>query len=175
MPCLNCHCPSCLALADPSRAVPSTGFALLPPELMTENRAPTNSEIAYSQDVIRFAEKTVPLIQATIDDLEKRKAELSGLINTHKAAISPLRTFPPELLAEIFMAFVTMECPRTPTERCSPFMLMGICSRWRGIVLNTPRLWTRISGAPSMIDSWIIQSRELPLSLELDLDSYDSD
>ncbi|KAF8882561.1 hypothetical protein BD779DRAFT_1626698 [Infundibulicybe gibba] len=109
-----------------------------------------------------------------IDDLEKRKTGLLELAGAHKVAISPLRTFPPELLAKIFMEFVLMERCRTPRRNYSPFMLTGICSRWRRIVLDTPRLWTRISGAVPMIYTWVVRSRELPLDLELDLDSPDA-
>ncbi|KAF8882567.1 hypothetical protein BD779DRAFT_1648061, partial [Infundibulicybe gibba] len=139
---------------------------------MTANRAPTNLEVAYSRDIIRFTEKNIPQIQTAIEDLEKRKAELLDLISTHKAAISPLRSFPPELLARIFTEFVAMaEWCGTSHQIFSPFLLMAICSRWRRIALDTPRLWTRILGAPPMIDSWITRSKELPLDLELDLAS----
>ncbi|KAF8882563.1 hypothetical protein BD779DRAFT_1787873 [Infundibulicybe gibba] len=173
MPCPNCHCPPCLALAGPPD--PSTGFALPPPEVMTKNRTPTNSEMAHSLDIIRFIEKTIPKMQVLIDDLEKRKAELLNVASAHKATISPLRTFPPELLARIFMEFVAMtEWRGSSYQSFSPFLLMGVCSQWRRIVLHTPQLWTRIAGAPPMIDSWITHSKELPFDLELDLVSSDS-
>ncbi|KAF8880434.1 hypothetical protein BD779DRAFT_1427668, partial [Infundibulicybe gibba] len=77
-------------------------------------------------------------IQAMIEDLEKQKSELLGLVNTHKAAISSLKSFPPELLAEIFTQFVNMA---TDYGLTPPLMLMGICSWWRKIVVDTPRLW----------------------------------
>ncbi|KAF8882573.1 hypothetical protein BD779DRAFT_1444682, partial [Infundibulicybe gibba] len=139
MPCPNCRCPSCLV----DSTIPSTEFPLPTSELMATNRAPTDPEVAYSRDVINSTEKVVSLIQATIDDLEKRKSGLLGLIGTHRAAISPLRSFPPELLAETFAEYITMmEIHwRPPTRICPPLMLMGICSRWRQIILDTPRLW----------------------------------
>ncbi|KAF8873307.1 hypothetical protein BD779DRAFT_1477079 [Infundibulicybe gibba] len=143
---------------------------------MTANRAPTNSEVAYSREVISSSERMILLIQTTVGDLEKRKAELLGLISTHKAAISPLRSFPPEILAEIFVQFVSMvQVGRWRFERSPPLMLMGICSRWRWIVLDTPRLWTKILTPHSMIDSWINRSKELPLHLELELSWFTSD
>ncbi|KAF8870738.1 hypothetical protein BD779DRAFT_1721230 [Infundibulicybe gibba] len=80
----------------------------------------------------------VSLIRTMADDLEKRKAELLDLISKHKAAILPLRSFPPELLAEIFVQFVDMVHGYRYSKDSSPLMLMGICSQWRRIVLDTP-------------------------------------
>ncbi|KAF8880432.1 hypothetical protein BD779DRAFT_1675946 [Infundibulicybe gibba] len=161
MPCSNCHCPSCLAfIGSPT---PSTEFLPPPTELMTTNRAPTSPEVAYSRSIIYSAENAISLIQKTV---QKRKSELLGLINAHKAVISPLRSFPPELLAEIFARFVgMMDYDLTPV----PLMLMGVCSQWRKIVLGIPRLWTKILTSHPMIDSWISRSKALPLYLDLDL------
>ncbi|KAF8882553.1 hypothetical protein BD779DRAFT_919167 [Infundibulicybe gibba] len=166
MPCPNCVCPSCRALIGSSISTPDK--LLLPSsDLITTYFPPTYSEVVHSQDIICSAEKTVPLIQAMIDDLEKRKAGVLSLARMHRAVVSPLRSFPPELLVNIFAAFIAMAaCYPTPRWRCSPFALMGICSRWRKIILDTPQLWTRIMGVPPMIDSWIIQSKGLPLNLE---------
>ncbi|KAF8882554.1 hypothetical protein BD779DRAFT_919171 [Infundibulicybe gibba] len=173
MPCPNCRCPSCLALVDPL-TLSTSEFSPPPAELMTTNRAPAFSEVAYARGVIRFVDKTVSVVQGMIDGLEKRKAELLDFASTHKVTISPLRTFPPELLAKIFLDFVTVERPHTPRPSRSPFMLMGICSRWRRIVLDTPRLWTQILGASPMVNSRITRSKELPLYLELNFNSSNS-
>ncbi|KAF8870727.1 hypothetical protein BD779DRAFT_1416568, partial [Infundibulicybe gibba] len=96
---------------------------------------------------IRSSESMVSLIQVMIEDLEEREAKLLDLISKHKAAISPLRSFPPELLAEIFEQYVCVCIPMVhvhPLLRRSespPLKLMGICSQWRRVVLDTPRLW----------------------------------
>ncbi|KAF8877812.1 hypothetical protein BD779DRAFT_1628833 [Infundibulicybe gibba] len=169
MSCPNCRCSSCLALVNST--IPSTEFSLPPPELMTANRAPTNSEVAYSRDIIASSENMVSVIQAAVDALEKRKAELLGLVRAHQAAISPLRSFPSEILAEIFTQFVTTAQIHWCTGSLPPvLMLMQVCSRWRRIILDTPRLWTKIrTGHPaSMIDSWIIRSKGSPLYVEWD-------
>ncbi|KAF8882552.1 hypothetical protein BD779DRAFT_1378774, partial [Infundibulicybe gibba] len=102
----------------------------------------THSEVVHSRAVIRSAEEAVPRIQAIIDDLEKRKAELLSLTRTHRAVVLPLRSFPPEILVNIFAAFISMADEYRSI--CSPFALMRICSRWRRVVLDTPRLWTKI-------------------------------
>ncbi|KAF8880436.1 hypothetical protein BD779DRAFT_1473887 [Infundibulicybe gibba] len=135
--------------------------------------APTGPQVARSRHITDYAEKVIPPTQATVGDLEIWKAESSGLTGTHEAAISPLRSFPPELLAEIFAQFIDMmmNYGLTPV----PLMLMGICSQWRRIVLDTPRLWTKILTLHPMIDSWISRSKALPLYLDLDLPRPASD
>ncbi|KAF8882571.1 hypothetical protein BD779DRAFT_1542605, partial [Infundibulicybe gibba] len=156
MPCPDCRCPSCLTLVGST--IPSTKFKPPPSEFMTSNRAATNLEVAYSRDVISASETAISLIRTATDDLERRRAELLGLISGHKV-----------LLAEIFTQFVTMMKSDYRQDLTPPLMLMGICSRWRRIVLNTPRLWTKILQAHPMIDSWISRSGVLPLHVELDL------
>ncbi|KAF8877795.1 hypothetical protein BD779DRAFT_1677142 [Infundibulicybe gibba] len=150
MPCPNCRCPSCLALVGST--IPSTKFSLPPSELTTANRAPTNSEVAYSWDIIRSSENMVALIQAMVGDLEKRKTELLDLVSKHKATISPLRSFPRSCWSRYL---------NNPLQ----------WSIWRKIILDTPRLWTKVLTAHPKINSWITRSRELPLHLELDLSS----
>ncbi|KAF8877818.1 hypothetical protein BD779DRAFT_1421251, partial [Infundibulicybe gibba] len=106
------------------------------------NRAPTNSEVAYSRDFIKSAENMISLIRTTTDDLKKWKVKLLGLVSTHRAAISPLRSFPSEILAEIFTQFVnTTQIHWHAASSPPPLTLMQICSRWRRIALDTPRLW----------------------------------
>ncbi|KAF8877797.1 hypothetical protein BD779DRAFT_1409204, partial [Infundibulicybe gibba] len=108
------------------------------------NRAPTDSEVARSRDVVNSAEKRVLQIQAEADNLAREELELSNLIKTHKAAISPLKRFPPELLAKIFVECTNLaldDWDYLHARTCPPLMLIGVCSRWREIASNTPQLW----------------------------------
>ncbi|KAF8882576.1 hypothetical protein BD779DRAFT_1542653 [Infundibulicybe gibba] len=166
MPCPNCSCHSCRALIG-SPISSADKFPPPPSELTTTNLPPTDPEVVHSRNAIRSAERAVPLIQAMIDDLKRRKAKLLRLVRMRKAVISPLRSFPPELLANIFAAFVTI----APQSSSPLLVLMGVCSRWRRIVLDTPQLWTKITRTSLVIDSWIVRSKELPLHLDLDLDA----
>ncbi|KAF8882550.1 hypothetical protein BD779DRAFT_1472872 [Infundibulicybe gibba] len=95
MPCPNCKCPSCIngsPVSSPDKLPPPSS------NLTTKYFPPTDSEVVHSRDVIRSAEKAVPLIEAMIEDLEKQRAALLGLTKMHRAVILPLRSFPPEIL-----------------------------------------------------------------------------
>ncbi|KAF8869874.1 hypothetical protein BD779DRAFT_1681628 [Infundibulicybe gibba] len=168
MPCQNCSCLSCLALAG--SPIPPTEFSLLPSELMMTNRAPTDSEAEESKDMIDFAKKRMLLLQEAMADLAE---QTTHMIEMHKAVMSPLRNFPSELLVAIFAEYTDTTRDPWPrfTSPTSPLNLTWICSRWRRIVLDTPQFWTRISNSTPMVDLWLTRSRESLLDLNLDLSS----
>ncbi|KAF8882558.1 hypothetical protein BD779DRAFT_1472878 [Infundibulicybe gibba] len=119
------NCPSCLSPAG--SPIPPTELPPPPPGLVMTNRTPTGPEAAHSRDTIRSAEKKISQIQAMVDDLEKQRAELLGLIAMHRAVISPIKRCPPELLAEIFAKCVdgAENSEYLPTKECPPLMSWG--------------------------------------------------
>ncbi|KAF8883536.1 hypothetical protein BD779DRAFT_826122 [Infundibulicybe gibba] len=169
MPCRNCSCPSCLSLAG--SPIPPTELPLPPSELMTTNRAPTDSEVAHSRNVIDSAKRKISLIQTAMNDLAEQTKDISHLIEIHRTSTSPLKTFPSELLVAIFTEYVNIVTDPwiIPAPPEPPLNLMWICSRWREIVLDTPQLWTKISSRTPMASLWVDRSKELPLDLKLDL------
>lgn len=62
-----------------------------------------------------------------------------------KQVLSPIRTFPVELIIEEF----THLCDQTslPSTGAQTLRLAQVCRKWRCIALSTPSLWTAISGA----------------------------
>ncbi|KAF8874030.1 hypothetical protein BD779DRAFT_1678924 [Infundibulicybe gibba] len=139
------------------------------------NRAPTDSEVAHSRDIIDSAKKKLSPIQAAMDDLAEQAKDILRLIEAHKTSTSSLKTFPPEILVAIFIEYmnIVVDPWTTSTSPESPLVLMWICSRWRGIILDTPQSWTKISSSTPMVNFWLNQSKELPLDLELNLSSGD--
>ncbi|KAF8883547.1 hypothetical protein BD779DRAFT_1412160, partial [Infundibulicybe gibba] len=105
------------------------------------NRAATDFEVAQSRSIINSAEKRVSVLQTAMADLAERIANIHRVIEIHRAAISPLKAFPPELLVAIFVECIgMMKNPRLALPK-PPLMFMKICSRWRAIVLDTPQFW----------------------------------
>ena len=109
---------------------------------------------------------------ATEGDVMKRATGTAGPSST-----SPINRFAREILAEIFW-----NCLPEVTDRMSssnaPLLLCRVCSLWRSIVLDTPKLWTTVTivihnlkrdpqVGRQVINSWLERSRHLPLALYL--------
>ena len=88
----------------------------------------------------------------------------------------PLSNLPPEVLGRIFL--YSLEEPGKQRKLPHPRTLCSVCSRWRGIALSTPRLWTTVVVAilysisqeraeekVAYLHTWIGRSGALPLLL----------
>lgn len=78
------------------------------------------------------------------------QAGLQSIAAKRQGALHPLRRLPNELLLTIFRACVDAETneirrrlPHTPLPH-TPVNLAGVCTRWRRVILQTPRLWSYI-------------------------------
>ncbi|KAF7305227.1 hypothetical protein MKEN_01237900 [Mycena kentingensis (nom. inval.)] len=68
-----------------------------------------------------------------------------------RSIVSPMRRFPTELLAEVFVHTLPSTAPEAEatshdhfTFKISPWGLVHICSRWRNVAVSTPSLWRRV-------------------------------
>lgn len=88
-------------------------------------------------------------------------------IERNAALISPWRLLPTELLSLIFEYMRdTTEIPRTPIGH----VVSQVCSRWREIVLLTPKCWCDIhisdaGVAIPLLEVWLERSKTLPLRI----------
>ncbi|KAJ7901094.1 hypothetical protein B0H14DRAFT_2330592 [Mycena olivaceomarginata] len=93
----------------------------------------------------------------------------------------PVLTLPPEIVIEIFVAFLPAypDCPLTFGLH-SPLLLCQICRHWRAIAIVTPELWRAIqirmspeSGKAAaqleLLKTWLSRSGSCPLSMDLSL------
>ena len=143
--------------------------------------SPIEASIISLQDVIISTQKHFPkLVQYTA-------LEMSVL--RHKAVLSHLRAFPPELLAEIFTFAVLPrpfheELTSVPIEDPPYFIshaVAQVCSYWREVALSTPQLWTDIpiideactvneySDFIFLVDAFLERSKSLPINVYISL------
>ncbi|KAJ7616130.1 hypothetical protein FB45DRAFT_935332 [Roridomyces roridus] len=65
-----------------------------------------------------------------------------------RGAISPIRRFPPEILAAVFLSSLaearSASLYRSDDSRQPPNIFGQVCSRWRAVALATPQLWCAI-------------------------------
>ncbi|KAF8889127.1 hypothetical protein BD779DRAFT_1522106 [Infundibulicybe gibba] len=143
MPCPDCTRSS--RLAGPP-ALPKSIISTPPLNLDTTNRNPTSSEVTYLKDIIERAQEAFLIadegskqIKSVLDGWLEQRAQLLRIIEGHKTILSPLRRLPPEVLGEIFIAYLGVG------GMFAPILLSHLCSRWRIIVLDTPRLWSKLN------------------------------
>ncbi|KAJ7124661.1 hypothetical protein C8R43DRAFT_1240962 [Mycena crocata] len=128
----------------------------LPIYLRCTNEPPTTVQSDYARQLISKRQKDsldlsqqYYLAQLTLSDIAARQHATQRDIACLKAILSPIRRVPNEILVEIFqilaatsrfLAFhYSIEDPRS-----SPLLLTHVCSLWRRIAVNTPRLWNRL-------------------------------
>ncbi|EGN99554.1 hypothetical protein SERLA73DRAFT_52488, partial [Serpula lacrymans var. lacrymans S7.3] len=80
-------------------------------------------------------------IQTLIARFDERRSHLQNNIFVRKAKIHPLRTYPVELLQEIFKHCLPEDRSIRPNARTAPLLLGQVCRRWRAISYATSELW----------------------------------
>ncbi|KAF8876672.1 hypothetical protein BD779DRAFT_1559946 [Infundibulicybe gibba] len=152
----HCGCTSCHSLSATS-LISYTDLPPPPSSLISSNRAPSDSEITHSRTAIYYLENHLKNTIATDKEPRDMEAQIvtAGLVrNAHKVILSPLRRFPPELLAEIFTAVVS----------------------GGKVALDSLHLWTKVGidliFKPEPLLSWLKQymvwSKHAPLHLTVE-------
>ncbi|THU78318.1 hypothetical protein K435DRAFT_572604, partial [Dendrothele bispora CBS 962.96] len=112
--------------------------------------------------------------------LHTRKEKLSSYIHKHRQLLSPIRRFPPEMIAELFTYCLPSTHPPTRDPSEAPLLLTLVCKQWREIALRTPYLWSAlhiyvsdtcdegfVERRKNKIKQWLERSGNLPISLSL--------
>ncbi|GJE90034.1 hypothetical protein PsYK624_061550 [Phanerochaete sordida] len=97
-------------------------------------------------------------------------------VKSRRNALVPIGRLPPELLAEVFYELVCLydDHPRSPKQHQSPFYWLyvtSVCSAWRRVALNAPRVWSHIhfhpkAGDQERITAFFARSRSAPLMIK---------
>ncbi|CAA7260465.1 unnamed protein product [Cyclocybe aegerita] len=135
------------------------------PWLLTSNEPPSPDERSLILETLR---KTQNKIHALFQRIEERNTPdhpfsridrdtwtqlevLEDFLRRHRAILSPLRSFPSELLAEIFI----LSIPVRPVDidifyddryyySRKAYGFAQTCRYWRNIAQSTPQIWTKI-------------------------------
>ena len=120
-------------------------------------------------DAERELAQIIQITRQKIDTLNAEKTELQQEIALTLAYVSPIRRLPNELLRAIFL--INFE----DDARCA-WTFSSVCTLWRRISLQTPRLWSRIrvdttqNSSADIIRLWLERSGlTCPLDIEISL------
>ncbi|KAJ7681976.1 hypothetical protein DFH06DRAFT_284956 [Mycena polygramma] len=157
--------------------------------LSSTNCAPSQFEAEQIIQLIHQGEETISQLDDEISRTSDTLAKLQQRRETHREEIrslrglvSPIRRFPPEILAEIFVLCMRDSIllrSSTSFDPCQPPLLFGrVSSIWRTISLTTPRLWNNLRLSPktpvtrgvvSFAELFVQRSRPIPLRLDMDI------
>lgn len=125
--------------------------------------APSSSPIMAS--AVDSTEKSIDSVKSKILDAESRlsqliiaaKEELTALHDEKRTLeeersrvlgeIAAIRRIPAEILREVFLVIFEED-----GKGQAGWLFASVCKRWRGLALETPRLWTRIRLVTSLDD-----------------------
>ena len=155
----------------------------------SENQAHRIQQIVLQREKeLAHIDRDIIRVRALLQQLLHDRNDIRESLEAHKAMIIPplipvLQRVPPEIWAQIFEASVddagTLGYPEINIHK-PPLLLGRVCSSWRTISLNTPKLWSsiyiprriRITAIP-LIESWLQQSGVMPLFIEINSLSSD--
>ncbi|KAF8173980.1 hypothetical protein K438DRAFT_1940008 [Mycena galopus ATCC 62051] len=140
-------------------------------------------------------EKTLVVVRAqeVLRRLEERRAALIKCIQVYRAAFSPHRILPFDVLREIF-ACCTYPSGRRQPPRCVPAdlncVMLGnldvrqaiscVCSSWRFVAIHSPELWTNVRAVFGqaatgpllrLLPHWFSRAQDSLLTLDFDLNT----
>ncbi|KAJ7757709.1 hypothetical protein DFH07DRAFT_919534 [Mycena maculata] len=159
-------CPRC-GFPESAPAISAALPTSLCPELRRSNTAPSDSqyrefrrEMETAASALSEIDVKMRYLQRVLNDLADRRQALLDFIADHRRVVTPLRTFPNEILSEIFVQCAERDpsCkwdPRTNPE----WILVQVCRRWRTVALSTPRIWGRIFISDEISKRWLESRR----------------
>lgn len=137
------------------------------------------------QSLISKAEANVFRINSQIRDLTCERERALGNIAKLRAKIAPIRKVPAELLVETFslVAYGGELISPPSSYRKDVLRMSQVCTFWRQLVHNTPRLWTAfcdIRGGRkkkfseqylALMQTWITRSAPFPIPIHISCDA----
>ncbi|KAJ7198343.1 hypothetical protein GGX14DRAFT_319316, partial [Mycena pura] len=117
------------------------------PELLLTNSVPSDvqlneihSFIGSTKAHFSILDDQIAQVQHTLRRLKSQHAELADLVESHRGVVSAIRRLPRDILGEIFSHYLGARGSRLHSPKALSH-LIGVCARWRAIVLASPLLW----------------------------------
>ncbi|KAF9000243.1 hypothetical protein BDQ17DRAFT_1214857, partial [Cyathus striatus] len=111
------------------------------------NFVPDSQNYSKIQDLVSSSELSIRSLEAEVSNfklvlplLESRLSNIRKFKEFQHTLLAPIRRLPNEVLAEVF-AYACSELINICFDRDTIWSLQQVCTRWRMIVRNIPRLW----------------------------------
>ncbi|KAF8059236.1 hypothetical protein FPV67DRAFT_1518873 [Lyophyllum atratum] len=106
----------------------------------------SDREYKQARTLISDTEKVVISLDQEIPRLIAKREEVAERLSRFRFATAPYKRLPVEVLSDIFVWTLDGQPVVFPPVDCSdaPWVLRQICSSWRHVALNEPRLWNDV-------------------------------
>ncbi len=119
--------------------------------LLSTNDPPSDIETKAMEDFLQSRlmelssyDEEIASVTVLLNRLTNERLHLKQYITAHQSILSPIRAFPSEILAEIFMQTLDDHYDVFDMER-GPWALGRVCRRWKDVSHSCPALWTSLS------------------------------
>ncbi|KAF7297284.1 F-box domain-containing protein [Mycena indigotica] len=154
-------------------------------QVVHTNFAPSDAEIIEIRDFLKTPYERLPALDARVqtllnqlEDAVKERDQVKELIVDHEALLSPIRRVPIDVLRLIFIHTLPDTRNTALSDNEGPLLLSRVCKEWREITHTTPQLWSSlhivvpttepyISNLKRMLDTWLVRSGAMPLSVKI--------
>ena len=103
---------------------------------------------------------------STIDEEIFSARHLTYSLLSHRNAVAPISTLPPELLARIFRFHVLGVPPWSGVHKLGWIAVAHVCRQWRQVALGDSSLWATITGffsSAEWMSELLVRARNMPL------------
>ncbi|KAJ7152761.1 hypothetical protein C8R43DRAFT_1003653 [Mycena crocata] len=142
---------------------------------------PAQSEIETIQIDLSSLSNELARLDALIEDLSIQQERVKEEIVLRQAIISPVRRLPDDVVQGIFLACLPSHRNAVMSAQEAPLLLCRVCSMWRALALETPRLWASLHlhlrfilhdyrndhGKLDALSQWLERSGACPLAVSI--------
>ncbi|PBL04189.1 hypothetical protein ARMGADRAFT_1022662 [Armillaria gallica] len=163
-------------------------------KLLASNAAPSEAQYMYFQSVVERGQEDMQKLsqrliraRAIVDYLDGQLELAITNVEDAQTIMHPMWRVNDDVLGMIFQYCAETESSRNSINvREMPWTLSHVCGRWRSLVMNTGRLWTRVRldlghdeafmgsvGASYLISSQLL--RAAPFKVDMMIEGYPGD
>ncbi|KAJ7143129.1 hypothetical protein C8R43DRAFT_954264 [Mycena crocata] len=195
-------CYSCEHPLLPSGALPTPSQTLELRNFLRSLGAPLDpsyyhSQIAAAGATLSKYDTEIEQLQQTLQGMLSERSKLQDYVDGCRAALSPVRRLPPEILCEIFAPFSqslrhswhsdpgSFRPEAAGIAKLELLELSKVCSRWHRLIMGTPRFWSDVAlnfaswpGEPQdtlllhLLKTFLDRGAHYPLTLSMRLTRY---
>lgn len=106
-------------------------------QMLLQQQRSSDEVDARIREARQKLEEMIRQSEMTIKDLNREKLEIEKQIQTTKEFLSPMRRLPDDILRHIFWQCFDLSAH-------AGWRLAAVCSSWRRLALDMPRLWSKV-------------------------------